>query len=66
MKITEFDIEKNEEIVRDADEKEIVYFEQIKNDSKKRRDELTDKENDKKSILEKLGITEEEANILFS
>lgn len=64
--IKEIDLDSGEVIERDMTKEEI---ETLENERKKRAEEdkkIIDQINAKKAILEKLGLTEDEAKILFS
>jgi DNA-binding protein H-NS len=64
--IKEVDLDSGEVIERDMTEQEIQTLE---NERKKRAEEdkkVIDQINARKAVLEKLGLTEDEAKILFS
>ena len=69
MKIKEiiFDVEteKTIEIERDLDAAEIAVIEENKKRVQLKNEELLEKEAHRKTLLEKLGITEEEARLLL-
>lgn len=58
-------IETGEEIFRDYSSAEIVEIEKIQAENVRRNQELADKEIARLAILEKLGITEDEAKLLL-
>ncbi len=66
MKIKEINATTGEEIVRDATEAEIEQSRLDALESKRIADLIAEREAAKSALLEKLGITEEEAKLLLS
>lgn len=66
MKVKEINATTGEEIVRDATEAEIEQSRLDALESKRIADLIAKREAAKSALLEKLGITEEEAKLLLS
>ena len=63
--IKEYNCETGEEIVRDANSQEIAQIEKDKKEAEARKAEAETKANAKAALLEKLGITADEAKLLL-
>lgn len=59
-------IETDEIIVRDMNDEELVAYEKIQQDELDRIEEAKKAKKAKEALLERLGITEEEAKLLLS
>lgn len=66
MKVKEINATTGEEIVRDATEAEIEQSRLDALESKRIADLIAEREAAKSALLEKLGITEDEAKLLLS
>jgi hypothetical protein len=66
MKIKEVNSQTGKEIVRDASEQEIAQRELDIIEGQKQKESIIEKENARKALLEKLGLTEDEAKLLLS
>jgi len=64
--VKEYNCETGEEIVRDANAAEMAQMKLDAADAKARKAEAEAKENAKAALLKKLGITEQEAQLLLS
>jgi hypothetical protein len=66
LKITEVNAETGETILRDATEAEIAQIEKDAQEAAQRKAEAEAKAAQKAALLDRLGITEEEAKLLLA
>jgi hypothetical protein len=66
IQIKEYNCETGEEIIRDATAEEIENIKVIAENYKTRKEELLAKEAARQAILDRMGITAEEARLLLS
>lgn len=66
MKITDVNVETGETIVRDATPEEIAQYEKDIADEQAKKNAAIAAASAKAALLEKLGITEDEAKLLLS
>jgi len=66
IQIKEYNCETGEEMVRDASVEEIENIKVIAENYEARKEELAAKEAARQEILNRLGITEDEAKLLLS
>jgi hypothetical protein len=63
--IKEVNVETGEEIIRNANSEELAYFAELKIANEAEAEAEAQKAADKAALLEKLGITEDEARLLL-
>lgn len=66
MKITEHNVESGEIVERDMTDDELAQFEADKEAAEKAAEEKVAKATARQALLDRLGITEEEAKLLLS